>query len=148
MLSLFTDMDQRKFARVAGLMYLTLIVLGIGGQVVRMGFIETDDATATANNIMANEVKFNAANVIWLISEMFLLFLGLALYVVLKPVNKVLAQLMVIFIVVSVSIECINTLNQFAALQLLSGAEYLTVYTEEQLQADPEPHLLELPEQA
>ncbi len=135
MLSLFTDMDQRKFARVAGLMYLGVIVFGIAGQVVRMGFIEPDDATETANNIMANEIKFSAANVSWLISEMFFLFLGLALYVVLKPVNKILASLVVLFIVVGVAIESINTLNQFAAVQLLSGADYLSVYTTDQLHA-------------
>ena len=141
MLNLFTDMDQKKFARVAGLMYLGVIVFGIAGQVVRMGFIEPDDATETANNIMANEIKFSAANVSWLISEMFFLFLGLALYVVLKPVNKILASLVVIFIVVGVAIECTNTLNNFAALQYLSGADYLTVFSEEQLHAKAMYHL-------
>ncbi len=63
MLSLFANMSQRKAARVAGFMYLGLIVFGILGQVVRMSIIVPDDATETANNIMANEVKFNAANV-------------------------------------------------------------------------------------
>ena len=72
MLNPFADMDQRKAARVAGLMYLTLIIFGIGGQLTRSSFVEPDDATATANNIMANEIKFAAANVVWLISEMLL----------------------------------------------------------------------------
>ncbi len=141
MLNPFADMSQRKAARVAGFMYLGVIVFGIAGQVVRMGFIEPDDATETANNIMANTIKFSAANVSWLISEMFLLFLGLTLYVVLKKVNKNLASLMVLFIVVGVAIECINTLNQFAAVQLLSGADYLTIYSEEQLHAQVMFHL-------
>jgi len=135
MLSFFANMSQRRASRVAGFMYLGLIVFGILGQVVRMSIIVPDDATETANNIMANEVKFNAANVSWLFSEMLLLFLGLALYVLLKPVSKTLAMLMVTFIVVGVAIESINTLNQFAAVQLLSGADYLTVYTTDQLHA-------------
>ena len=100
------------YARVAGFMYLFLIVFGIAGQVVRMSFIEPGDAATTANNIMSNEILFSAAKVSWLISEMFLLLLALALYVVLKPVNKILASLMVLFIVVGVAIESINTLNQ------------------------------------
>ena len=141
MLNLFAEMSQRKFAKVAGFMYLGLIVFGIASQVVRMGFIEPDDATKTANNIMANELKFNAANVGWLISEMFLLFLGLALYVVLAPVNKILAQLMVSFIILGVAIESINTLNLFAAVHYLSGAEYLTVFSEEQLYAKAMYHI-------
>jgi hypothetical protein len=129
------------YARVAGFMYLFLIVFGIAGQVTRMSFIEPGDAATTAINIMANSILFSAANVSWLISEMFLLLLGLALYVVLKPVNKILASLMVLFVVVGVAIESINTLNQFAALQLLSGADYLTVFEADQLNAQVMYHL-------
>lgn len=133
MLSWFQDMSQRKYARLAGLTYLGLILFGIASQVTRMGMIEPDDATTTAENIMANELRWAGANVAWLISEMFLLFLGLAMYTFLKPVNKVLAQLMLIFVVVGVAIECLNTLNLFAVLTILSGAEYLDVFTQEQL---------------
>lgn len=141
MLDLFADMTQRKAARIAGFMYLGLIVFGIISQVTRMSFIEPDDATQTANNIMANPGKFEAANVVWLFSEMFLLLLGLALYVVLKPVNQILAKLMVLFIVVGVAIESLNTLNNFAAVQYLSGAEYLSVFSQEQLNANAMYHL-------
>ena len=42
---------------------------------------------------------------------------------------------MVIFALVSVPITMLNQLNQFAALMLLSGADYLTVFTADQLQA-------------
>lgn len=125
--------QRRRTARLAGLMYLGLIIFGMVGHLTRSGFIEADDASATAANIMANELKWAAANVAWLISEMFLLFLGLMLYNLLKPVNKPLAQLMMGFVVVGVAIECLNTLNLFAPLTILGGAEYMTVFTEEQL---------------
>jgi hypothetical protein len=133
--------DPKKTARIAGLMYLGVIVLGILAQIIYMSFIEPDDAAKTVNNIMDNESLFRASNVIWLISEMFLLLLGLTLYVVLKKVNKNLALLMVFIIAVGVAIESINTLNRFAALQLLSGADYLTVYSAEQLNAQVMFHL-------
>ncbi len=42
---------------------------------------------------------------------------------------------MVIFFLVAVPIAMLNQLNQFAALLLLSGADYLTVFTADQLQA-------------
>jgi hypothetical protein len=48
---------------------------------------------------------------------------------------------MVLFIVVGVAIESINTLNQFAALQLLSGADYLTIFEADQLNAQVMYHL-------
>jgi len=127
--------SNKKTARIAGLLYLMVIVFGIIGHLARQSLIVPGDAATTANNIMANEMQFRGANVSWLISEMFLLLLGLALYVVLKKVNKNLASLMVLFIVVGVAIESINTLNQFAALHLLSGADYLTVFSADQLNA-------------
>jgi hypothetical protein len=42
---------------------------------------------------------------------------------------------MVIFLLVSIPIAMLNVLNQFAALLLSSGADYLTAFTADQLQA-------------
>lgn len=42
---------------------------------------------------------------------------------------------MVALALVSIPITMLNQLNQFAALMLLSGADYLTVFTADQLQA-------------
>ena len=137
----FIDLkDPKKTTRVAGFMYLGLIVFGISGQIIYMSFIAPDDAGKTVENIMDNESLFRASNVMWLISEMFLLLLGLTLYVVLKPVNKNLALLMVLFVMVGVAIEGINTLNRFAALQLINSAD-LTIFSEEQLNAQVMYHL-------
>jgi hypothetical protein len=61
--------------------------------------------------------------------------LVLALYKLLKPVNRNLALLMVIFILLGVPIAMLNELNHFVVLLLLSGADYLTVFTADQLQA-------------
>jgi hypothetical protein len=125
--------NPKKTARIAGLMYLGVIVFGILSQVIRMGFIVHGDASTTANNIMANEIQFLGANVLWLISEMFLLLLGLVLYVLLKPVNKNLARLMMFFVAVGVAIESINTLNLFNAVQLLGSSDYSAVFSADQL---------------
>jgi hypothetical protein len=140
-MDVFNLEDPKKTARLAGLMYLGVIVFGILAQIIYMSFIAPDDATKTVNNIMDNESLFRASNVIWLISEAFLLLLGLTLYVVLRRVNKNLALLMVLFVAIGVAIESINTLNRFAALELLSGADYLAVYSAEQLNANVMFHL-------
>jgi len=140
-MNLFDFDNPKKTARIAGLMYLGVIVFGILSQVIRMGFIVDGDAATTANNIMANEMLFLGTNVLWLISEMFLLWLGLALYILLKPVNKNLATLMMLFVAVGVAIESINTLNLIDTVQLLSGADYLAAFSTEQLNAQVMFHL-------
>jgi hypothetical protein len=125
----------KKWARIAGLMYLGVIVFGIVAQVIRMGIIVPGDAALTANNIMANGTLFSGANVLWLISELFFLLLGITLYVVLKPVNKNLATLMLVIIAVGVAIECLNTLNLFTAQHLLNSDYYSATFTTDQLNA-------------
>ncbi len=130
------DLSQRKAARVAGLLYLIVIVAGISAEFfVRQRLIVPGDAAATANNIMANELLFRLGFVSDIIMITSFLLLPLAFYVLLKPVNKNLASLMVIFVLASVPISFINMLNYFAPLLLLSGAEYLTVFEAGQLHA-------------
>jgi len=66
---------------------------------------------------------------------MFFLLAAWALYVLLKPVNKNLALLFLLLNLGGVAVECINVLNLYAALQFLSGANYLTAFQTDQLQA-------------
>ena len=61
------------------------------------------------------------------------IFVVLALYQLLKPVNKNMAVLMVIFLLLGVPIAMLNELNQFAVLLLSSGADYLRGFTADQL---------------
>jgi hypothetical protein len=58
-----------------------------------------------------------------------------ALYVLLKPVNKNLALLFLLFNLGGVAIQCLNMLNLFSVFLLLSGADYLKVFQIDQLQA-------------
>jgi len=70
-----------------------------------------------------------------LIHLVFFLLLAWALYVLFSPVNKNLAFLVTISIAVSVAIQAVNSLNYYAALSLLSGADYMGVFQVEQIQA-------------
>ena len=123
-------------ARLAGFLYLisnlfapfTLLYLP-------SRFIVRGDAAATAANIMASESLFRFGIVLNLFTFIGQIFLVLALYQLLKVVNKNMASLMVIFSLAAVPIAMLNELNQLAVLQLLSGADYLKVFPAEQLQA-------------
>ncbi len=84
-----------KNARVAGLLY----ILGSAVGVVRLTYIPNalfvyGDATATANNIAAHESLFRLGIVSQLLGYALWLFVPLALYRLLKDVNRELAALM------------------------------------------------------
>jgi hypothetical protein len=124
-----------KTARVAGSFYLAFIAFTLLAELVRSRLIVFGDAAATANNIMGSEWLFRAGFVSELVSAVFFLLAAWALYSLLKPVNNNLALLFVLLNLCGVAVESLNMLNQFAALQLLSGAEYLNVFQTGQLQA-------------
>ena len=130
-----SDTSQRKTARVAGLLYLITAITGIFGEYVRSTLIVYGDASATASNIMASEPLFRIGFISDLTMITCYFLTACVLYMLLKPVNKNIALLFVLFTLGSVSVLFINALNQFAALLLLSGAGYLTVFGADQLNA-------------
>ncbi len=124
-----------KTARIAGYMYLGNIITGIFAQVVRSSLIVSGDAAATVKNIMASEWLFRIGFVSDLIMVMFYLLMGLVFYILLNPVNKNIALLMLCMNLVGIPMLGLNMLNQFATLLLMSGAGYLTVFVPDQLHA-------------
>jgi len=129
-------MDPKKTARIAGFLYLLMFPLGIFGILyVPSNLIVPGDVAATAGKIMANELLFRLSIVSALVIQVVQIFLVLYLYKLLKPASKTSAMLMVILILVAVPIAMLNELNQIAVLLLLSGADYLTVFTVSQLQS-------------
>ena len=126
----------KKTARIAGLLYLIYIVTTIAADVFgRSKLIVYGDAAATARNIMASEWQFRLGITGDLVSAVFFLLAAWALYVLLKSVNERFALLFLLLNLGGVAVYSINLLNQFAALLLLSGADYLKVFQAEQLQA-------------
>jgi Domain of unknown function (DUF4386) len=124
-----------KTARMAGFLYLVLAVLSAFGLVyVPSMLIVPGDTATTANNIVTSESLFRLGFISNLIAFTVNVFVALLLYKLLKPVNKSMASLMVILILVGLGIAMLNEVNQFVALLLLSG-NYLTAFTAEQLQA-------------
>jgi len=125
----------KKTARLAGLLWLLMFVFGPVAQIIRDRLFVAGDMGATAQNIMANEFLFRMGFVSDLIMMTIYVLLPLALYKLLSGVNKNQAVVMVIFVILGTSINMINLLNEFAALQLLGGAAYLSAFSEAQLQA-------------
>ena len=97
--------------------------------------IAPGDATATANNIMANQWLFRAGiigeSVIFL-SEIAMV---VVLYVLLEPAGKTLSLVAAFARLAMAVIQGVNLLGSFTILRLLSGAGYLTVFEPDQLHA-------------
>ena len=126
----------KKTARIAGFLYFLYMVTTILADVFgRSNLIVFGDASATASNIMASEWQFRIGITGDLISIVFFLLAAWALYVLLKSVNKDLALLFLLLNLGGVAVYSINLLNQFAAVLLLSGADYLKVFQADQLQS-------------
>ncbi len=123
-------------ARVAGVLYLSLVPLALlGFPFGPSQFFVPGDAATTANNIIASESLFRLSMVINLLGAIVNALVVLALYQLLKVVNKNMASLMVIFLLLSVPIAMLNELNHMAALLLSSDTNHLTSFTASQLQA-------------
>jgi hypothetical protein len=130
-----TGVSINKTAKVVGLLYLTLVPLSIFGMFTSSGLIVPGDAAATARNILASESYFRLSIVSALLVQIVNIFVVLGLYALLEPVNKNMALLMVVFILLGVPIAMLNELNRFAVLVLLHSDNTLPEFTAGQLQS-------------
>jgi len=126
----------KKAARVAGALYLLNAVTGFFGiMYVPSTLIVSGNAAATANNVLSSEMLFRVGIVSELICATASIFLVRALYRLLNGVNKRHASLMVTLVLVSVPIMFLNVLNEIAALALFRGADFLSVFEKQRLDA-------------
>ena len=124
------------YARVAGCLYLIQAILGIFSLLyVSSSLTVPGDVAATTHNIMASESLFRLGIVSNILVPTVGILYVLVLYKLLKPVSKDIAVLMVVLALLGVPIGVFNEFTQLGVLQLLSGADYLTVFTTAQLQA-------------
>ena len=123
--------------RVAGFLYLSLIIAAP----LRLIYIPSTlfvrgNATATANNIAAHESLFRLGMVSDLFAGIILIFLLLALYRLFKGVDQNQAVLMVVLGgLMPATIDFLNVLNDAAALMLVRGADFLSVFEKPQRDA-------------
>jgi len=124
-------------ARSAGLLYFLLALSApLGLMYVPGKLIVYGNATATADNIRASEWLLRMGIASELIHQTIAVFLVLALYRLFKPVDEALArQVVILGALLSVPIMFVNVLNDVAALILVSGADFLSVFAKPQLDA-------------
>lgn len=118
-----------RLARTAGVSYLGVAILGgFAHGYVRAKVYAPGDAATTAENVVANADLVRIGFVADLAQATLMLFVVLALYRLLQHVNKHVARAMVLFVVVSVGITCLNMLNQFGALLVATDPSYASAF--------------------
>jgi Domain of unknown function (DUF4386) len=131
-----TDIPQSQAAIVVG---LGLLIMAIAAFFANFFVLETlvvpEDAAKTVSNIMENQMLFRFSIAGFVVVLLCDVLVAWALYVFLKPVNQSLSMLAAIFRLVYTAIFAAALFNLANAFQLVSGAEQLSVFTAEQLQA-------------
>lgn len=122
-------------ARRAGALYFLFMIVGLVDMFGFTGFLVAGDATATARNICARELVYRVGILADLVALLLFVFLVVSLYNLLKGADKWHALLMVSLVVVGVAVGFANLLTKIAPLILLSGDDYLSVFTRPQLAA-------------
>ncbi|MDP9193328.1 MAG: DUF4386 domain-containing protein [Acidobacteriota bacterium] len=127
---------RRKTARIAGVLYLLMAITGAFSiMYIPSTFIVPGDAAATAGRIQASETLYRAGIASDLVTQLLFIALVLILYQLLESVDRRVASLMVILVLVSVPMAMINTLNLAAPLILSSNAAFLSAFAKPQLDA-------------
>ena len=130
------NVDQRT-ARIAGVLYLIIVLGSIVGGVLSQMYIQSHlvgDISNPADTLMIPEGMYRLGFVIYLLVYVSDLAAALVLYVLLKPVNREIALLAAFFRFAEATILGINLLNHYNAFLLLSGGEALAALQPDQVQ--------------
>lgn len=112
MTSQLTDMPQRKAAIVVGVAIIAMFFLAIiVDNFILSNFIGPGDVAALASDIEADQTRFGLAVAGYLLILILDLAIALALYVILKPVSKILASLTAVFRLLYTAIMVISVFS-------------------------------------
>ena len=121
---------------MTGVLYFLVILTGVASEIMVHNFIIVPgDIATTVNHITAYESIFRLGFVISLTRFAVFIFMVLALYKLLRPVNKDWSLVMVACALVSISIGMVSLLFQYAAPLLLSSNGYSNSFTADQWHA-------------
>jgi hypothetical protein len=130
------EFSPQVYARIGGVLYLMIIVTGLFGDVfVRNALVVSGNASATANKIMASPLLWRIGIAGDLIEHVCDVALMLIFYVLLRPVNRNLALLAMLFTLVQTAALVAFKLNLLVPLFLLGDADYLKAFEPGQLHA-------------
>ena len=124
----------QRYARLAGVLYLAIIVLGAFSEgFVTNRLVTPGNAAATAQNILGSPQLWRLGVVgdfIVVLCAVPLLWIE---YLLLRPVNSQLVLLAVLFNLVSLAVEAVSKLFLLVVMPTLDSSDYLRAFAPHQL---------------
>ena len=119
------DRARQLWARTAGLMLVVTNATAMIAVTTRGGFVVRNDPAATASNIVTQETLFRTGLVFDLLTIAGVIPLIAGLYIVLRPVNRNLALLALLWRMIENAVLATLAFASFAAVTLLAGADFI-----------------------
>ena len=117
------ERSPQRYARIAGFIYLAIILLGLFGEVtVRDALVVGGDAAATAANIAASPMLWRAGIAGDLLMQVLDVPQIVIFYFLLRPVSESLALLAAFFNLIQTAVLALNKLTLMVPLLLIDGA--------------------------
>ena len=124
-----------KNTRLTGLLWLSgAATAGFSLVYVRPQVLVPGDAAATVANLVALESLFRAGIASMVLSQILLIFFGLAIFRIFRGINQTLATVCLMSLLVGGAIGIANQLNNLGAVTLVTS-EYAQAFQPEQLRA-------------
>jgi Domain of unknown function (DUF4386) len=129
------DNPQRVAAKIAAASGLLAVVIVVFGNYALLSpLVVPGNAAETARNIVAHQTQVRVALTCFLMYTASVIILLAALYVILRPVDRILALIGALFRLVFALLWLLTTLNLLSSLRLLSSASYLQAFEPDRLQ--------------
>ncbi|MBW1298025.1 DUF4386 domain-containing protein [Aquimarina litoralis] len=123
-----------KYARIGGILYLLIIILGAFGQIAIRGSIITEDAVTTYQNLLASDTLWRIGIVGDLLMHALDIPLMIILFMLFKRVHKNLALLGVLFNVIQTAVLVLNKMTLIIPLILIHNSSYVDTFGLSQIQ--------------
>jgi hypothetical protein len=128
-------LSRDKLARWAGSAYLAYIVFGAASMILQNRQTAWGDLTLTFQHIQQGVEFFRLGFFLEIVALMFFLVAAWSYFVLLKPVEKNLALLLVLLNLGGIASECASAIVKYGALQCVVGNDLLRAFTPDQMQA-------------
>ena len=125
----------RKAALIAGVGYILMIGSPIAEGMFYNNLVDLSDAAKTVKNLTTNNALLRFGIFLYLINFIGDILAAWALYILLKPVNSNLSLLAAWLRIIYSVMSLVAVMNLLTVLQLTSHYNYLSAFTNDQLQA-------------
>ncbi|KKO89215.1 hypothetical protein AAW12_24150 [Sphingobacterium sp. Ag1] len=120
--------NKRKLSRIAGLLYLVVVITGMFSLAyVPKQLFAWDNPAKTFHNILDHETIFRLSLASSVLCYLAFIFLPVILYYILRSVNDKVAKIMALLAIISVPISLMNLQHKYHILTIIDGLKQRNV---------------------